>query len=317
MIVFLGVNSMFISSASFALAMASNTFLVMGDMPYTPIDEINLAQPNGKLARAVASTPHSFLMHLGDMKSGSLPCTNKLLQANKQLLTAITDKPFIYTLGDNEWTDCDRDSLNPQFDELERLEYVKGLMYDDDYYKKANLLQGFTHQLDMNENARWQFNNIEFMTLHIAGTHNGRAQILKSDKNDALDAADKRDRLNLEWLQRGLNNQSVKAYVIGFQADIYNATNKSACTATLRSNCDAFKVYRDAFSQFAKFAKKPVLIMHGDTGPFCYQQLTENLTRLNVPGDYVVSDIASVKLEDGEWQITSVATDKALTATCK
>ena len=102
MIVFLGVNSMFISSASFALAMASNTFLVMGDMPYTPMDEINLAQPNGKLARAVASTPHSFLMHLGDMKSGSLPCTNKLLQANKQLLTAITDKPCIYTLGDNE-----------------------------------------------------------------------------------------------------------------------------------------------------------------------------------------------------------------------
>ena len=56
---------MFVSSMSLALAMTTNTFLVMGDMPYTPIDEINLAK-GGKITKAIAATPHGFLLHLGD-----------------------------------------------------------------------------------------------------------------------------------------------------------------------------------------------------------------------------------------------------------
>ena len=59
---FKGVSCMFVSSMSLALAMTTNTFLVMGDMPYTPIDEINLAE-DGKITKAIAATPHEFLMH--------------------------------------------------------------------------------------------------------------------------------------------------------------------------------------------------------------------------------------------------------------
>lgn len=308
---------MLVSSLSLALTVATNSFLVMADMPYTPIDEINLAKPNGKLAKAVATTPHGFLMHLGDMKSGSLACTNELLTSNKQLLTSLSSQPFIYTPGDNEWTDCDRATLNPRFDELERLNYVKGLLYDEAYVKKAKQLEGFTQQADMLENARWQFDGIEFRTLHIPGTFNGRSQILKTDKHVALDAADTRDKLNVNWLNQALVNQSAKAYVFGFQADIYRSTKKQPCADLRRSDCDAFKVYRDAINDFAKRTDKPVLVMHGDTPPYCQQQLADNLTRLNVPGDFEVSDIAKVSLVDGNWQINSMASGKVLTVQCK
>ncbi|MEL7479605.1 MAG: hypothetical protein AAGJ17_12125 [Pseudomonadota bacterium] len=307
---------MFVSSMSLALAMTTNTFLVMGDMPYTPIDEINLAK-DGKITKAIAATPHGFLMHLGDMKSGALACTNKLLQTNKALLTSLTTQPFIYTPGDNEWTDCDRVTLTPQFDELERLNFVKGLMFDEAYTQKAKQLQGYATQAEMLENARWQFDDIEFRTLHIPGTFNGRSQILKSDKNAALDAADKRDKYNLMWLKQALVHQDAEAYVFGFQADIYHPTSKPACSESQRSDCDAFKVYRDAISDFAKHTTKPVLVMHGDTGPYCQQQLASNLTRLNVPGDFAVSDVAKVSFIDGQWHIASVTTHEPLTKVCE
>lgn len=307
---------MFVSSMSLALAMTTNTFLVMGDMPYSPIDEINLGK-DGKITKAIAATPHGFLMHLGDMKSGALACTNKLLQSNKALLTSLTTQPFIYTPGDNEWTDCDREKLSVRFDELERLSFVKGLMFDDAYTKKAQQLQGYATQAEMLENARWQFDGIEFRTLHIPGTFNGRSQILKSDKNATLDVADRRDKYNLTWIKQALVQQDAKAYVFGFQADIYHPTSKPPCSESQRSNCDAFKIYRDAISDFAKHTNKPVLVMHGDTGPYCQQQLASNLTRLNIPGDFAVSDVAKVSFIDGQWHIASVTTNKPLTTVCE
>ncbi len=307
---------MFVSSISLAIAITTKTFLVMGDMPYSPIDEINLAK-NGKISTAITATSHGFLMHLGDMKSGSLACTNKLLQDNKSLLMSLTTMPFIYTPGDNEWTDCDRATLSPRFDELERLNYLKGLMYDNEYYEQTKLLEGFSTQTEMVENVRWQFAGIEFRTLHIPGTFNGRSEILKSDKIKALDAADKRDTHNLMWLKQASEQHNAKGYVFGFQADIYQPTSKPACSNTQRANCDAFKVYREAIINFANNTNKPVLVMHGDTTPYCKQQITSNLTRLNVPGDFAVSDVAKVSLIDGQWHIASVTTNKPLTTVCK
>ena len=142
-------------------------------------------------------------------------------------------------------------------------------------------------------------------------------QILKSDKNAALDAADKRDKYNLIWLKQALVQQDAKAYVFGFQADIYHPSSKPACSESQRSNCDAFKIYRDAISDFAKHTNKPVLVMHGDTGPYCQQQLASNLTRLNVPGDFAVSDVAKVSFIDGQWHIASVTTNVPLTTSCE
>ncbi|MGO2130864.1 MAG: hypothetical protein ACTH4U_19205 [Pseudoalteromonas prydzensis] len=300
-------------------ALSSNAFLVMGDMPYTPIDALNLA-PKGVLGSKINTTEHAFLLHVGDIKSGAEPCTNELLTKNKQLLSALTTQPFIYTPGDNEWTDCDRANLTPRYDELERLVFLKSLMYDRAYLEKAKQLEQFKRQASMAENARWQFAGVEFITLHIAGTHNGRRQILNSDKQLAYQQADARDANNLQWLAQA--NPTAKGYVIAFQADIYtHQTDQPACSAALRQTCDGFKVYRDAIREFASTVKKPVLVIHGDTGPYCQQPLANNLTRLNVPGDYMASDIAKVALAQQNatvtWQISSLKSGKPLEQQCR
>lgn len=300
-------------------ALSSNAFLVMGDMPYTPIDEMNLA-PIGALGKKIKTTEHAFLIHVGDMKSGSEPCTNELLEKHKQLLTSLTTQPFIYTPGDNEWTDCDRKNLTPRYDELERLVFLKTLMFDDKYLEKANTLVDFQQQPSMHENARWRFADVEFITLHIAGTHNGRREVLKSDKQLAYQQADTRDGNNLNWLAQA--NSAAKGYVIAFQADIYtHQTAQPACSKTQPEQCDGFKVYRDALAEFVNTVKKPVLVIHGDTGPYCQQPLSQNLTRLNVPGDFMFSDIAKVSLvqqdTDVTWQISSLKSGKSLKRICR
>ncbi|WP_235591148.1 hypothetical protein [Pseudoalteromonas sp. H105] len=295
-------------------------FLVIADMPYTAHDKASLSE-KGALTHKIQQTPHSLLMHLGDIKAGSEPCTNELLTSNKELLRRLTSQPFIYTPGDNEWTDCDRKSLEPRFDELERLAFVKRLMYTPEYLKQAGRLANYKTQPTMVENARWQLADVEFMTLHIAGTHNGRRQVLLSDKTLANEAAQRRDDLNLKWLSAA--NPSAKAYVIGFQADIYShGTEQPKCSETNVDQCDGFSVYREAFDEFAKTVAKPVLVIHGDTGPFCQQTLSEYLTRLNAPGDYMFNDIAHIKIASNtdsgllEWQIRSLKSNKPLKNTC-
>ena len=295
-------------------------FLVMADMPYTAQDRASLGE-NGVLTYKIQQTPHSLLMHLGDIKAGSEPCTNELLTSNKKLLRSLTGKPFIYTPGDNEWTDCDRKTLAPRFDELERLAYVKHLMYTPEYQNQAGKLDNYKTQPTMVENARWQLADVEFMTLHIAGTHNGRRQVLMSDKKQANQAAQRRDSLNLEWLSEA--DRTAKAYVIGFQADIYtHGTEQPACAKTNVDQCDGFSVYREALDEFAKTVAKPVLVIHGDTGPFCQQKLSEFLTRLNAPGDYMFNDIAHIKIVSNprtdliKWQIRSLKNNKPLKNTC-
>jgi hypothetical protein len=68
-------------------------------------------------------------MHLGDMKSGGESCTDELLKEHKAVINQVYPGKIIYTPGDNEWTDCDRDTLTYSFDELERLDFITTLMY--------------------------------------------------------------------------------------------------------------------------------------------------------------------------------------------
>lgn len=301
--------------------LTSSAFLVMADMPYTSVDHQRLA-PQGKLYKHVQVTEHAFLMHLGDMKAGSETCTDERLIQNKALLRQISKQPFIYTPGDNDWTDCDRKNLSPNFDELARLDFIKSLMFDQSYLQQAAKLEHYKTQPNMLENARWQFADIEFMTLHIAGTHNGRRQILKSDKAAAYQQAQQRDTLNLQWLAQV--NPAAKAYVIGFQADIYtHNTGEPACNAERTTACDGFKIYREALANFANKVKKPVLVMHGDTGAYCIEKLSDNLTRFNAPGDYLASDITKIEMVTNpdkgalNWQFTRLGTGHKLIRSCR
>ena len=73
-------------------------FAVMGDMPYKLPDDYPKVD---RLIGAINKMKPAFTLHVGDIKSGSSPCTDEVFKrAFEQLQTV--EGPLVYTIGDNE-----------------------------------------------------------------------------------------------------------------------------------------------------------------------------------------------------------------------
>lgn len=274
-------------------SLAQERFLVFGDMPYNMIDE-HLLSPRGKLYQSARQSAHDFVVHVGDIKAGAVPCTDVTLKRNYELVSQLSNKPFVYTPGDNDWTDCDRTTLTPRFDELERLAFVR-----EHFSVQTPALEGFARQAQQSENQRWQSGGVTYLTLHVVGTNNARAQILLSDKKTALEAVQARDKNNMLWLDEQVATEP-EAMVIFMQADIYQKTTyASACTEREGSKCNGFSAYIKRLDELATQASFPILLVHGDTGAYCFSQRSSSLWQLNAPGDFSVIDIAQVEVSSG------------------
>lgn len=279
-----------------SVMLAAQTIVILADTPYSNKEKQILQGPDGPLYRLINKENPSVVMHLGDFKSGGDSCTDDLLTEHKVLLTQIYPGKIIYTPGDNDWTDCDRMWLFYSFNELERLDYLKKLMFQTSPLLD-NKLTLITSQPAQIENKLWINDRLAISTLHIVGTSNGRVNIRKSNQDSAIKKVDERDKLNIAWLKNiEENSASFDALIIGFQADIYQqeVLQSPACTSSSLETCDAFSIYRQAFKDLATRIKKPILISHGDTGEFCYERLDDNLWHLNAAGDFRFIDATSV-----------------------
>ena len=67
------------------------------------------------------------IVHLGDIKNGSTRCDTSYFQYVFDTVNQ-SAVPFIYTPGDNEWTDCHR-ATNGAYDPLERLATIRSMFF--------------------------------------------------------------------------------------------------------------------------------------------------------------------------------------------
>lgn len=291
-------------------------FAVVGDMPYSDEENAMLTLPDGAIAKAIRAYDPPVLIHFGDLKSGASSCSNKLFGERRAQLFALNPYKTVYTPGDNDWTDCDRSNIEVQFDELERLDYLRSVFYQGEGKALSRDVAGLVRQKGMPENAQWRMNDLAFGTVHLVGTNNGRDELYKSDVVEALDAADKRDTLNKAWVdQLFATATSAKALVIAFQADTYRPTEHEypvlcpigrSATVKSRSECDGLKAVREHIEYQAALYKKPVLLVHGDTNAYCLHRVAQgqgsNLWRLNALGDFKFSDAAKVTFDPANLQ---------------
>ncbi len=285
-------------------------FAVVGDMPYSDEEDSLLTVPTGDIARAIRDYNAPVLIHLGDFKSGGSSCTDSLFVARRNQIANLMPFKTVYTPGDNDWTDCDREGMSLRFDELERLAYLHTLFYQGEGLAMTRDIPDIIRQEGFVENVMWSMQGLVFGTLHVPGTNNGRDEILLSDKDMALDQADRRDAFNEAWAEKLFETAaSAPALVILFQADIYRpdvSKSYQECTTQHREDCDGYKRIRDFIERKAALYKKPVLIVHGDTNAYCFHQPAEglalNLWRLNAPGDYKLIDAAQVTFDPGNTE---------------
>ena len=103
---------------------ASFAFALIGDMPYGAVRETPFARVVAEVNR---DNDIDFVMHAGDIKAGSERCDNELILHRFGLYQTF-QRPFVYTPGDNEWTDCHRVN-NGQYNPLERLAFLRTVFF--------------------------------------------------------------------------------------------------------------------------------------------------------------------------------------------
>ena len=232
------------------------SFAVLGDAPYSAAEERAFLA----MMRRIDREPVDFVLHVGDFKGGG-DCSDALFAQRRAEFDA-SAHPFIYTPGDNEWTDCHKPYMGSR-NGLERLARLREV-----FFAEPRSLGSVTFPTAMQttctspppgacgcaypENRRWTRHGVVFATLNVPGSEN----------NVGLDAAGDaearcRDAANSQWLDAAVAEAAApgaRALVVAIQADPWVETKRPVYKALLAQ----------LESTYGRLGK-PVLLIHGDT----------------------------------------------------
>ena len=227
-----------------------------------------------------------FSIFNGDSKDGGTECGNYAIGEHVMDYFKSLDNSVLYSLGDNEWTDCHRindGSYNP----IERLSYLRKVFFNKSTTQGNNALsverQGRPGQA-YSENSRFIKNHVMFVALHIPGSNNNFVSTSSlcsrySTRTEAdCDLQTKeyvaRNAKNLEWLQSSFaiaKKEKLAGIVINIQADPYFAFKMSGGRYQnnfLASLDPSVNGYADFFHELIKqthLFNGQVLLNHSDS----------------------------------------------------
>ncbi|MFK5948515.1 MAG: hypothetical protein QM500_07070 [Methylococcales bacterium] len=254
----------------------------------------------------------SFTIFAGDTKNGHSLCTDAAIGQDIVDVFNQLRVPTLYSVGDNEWTDCHRTS-NGSYDPLERLDYLRNIFFDKNTSQGRDpmhvMRQGELGEAN-SENSRFVKNNVEFVALHIPGSNNNlvvtdkqctkKSNRTQADCNVATAEYMARNDKNIEWLEDAFTEARDKHYagiLIAIQADIFfpyelsDGGYKDEFLPQLNEN----NGYADFFHKLELETKNfdgQVLLVHGDSHYFKIDKpmfnedgrLTPNFSRVEVFG---------------------------------
>lgn len=233
-------------------------FMAFGDMPYTVPGDYEKVE---RLVDRINQSSVAFTIFIGDTKAGSTPCSNEMIQKSKEILFDRIAGAVIYSVGDNEWTDCHRRAAGG-FDPLERLDYVRRQHFSKPeslghkplaLTRQADLMPRYTKYI---ENSRWTHNEVLFVSVHIPGSNNNFER-----RPGAPDEYFDRNTANLAWINAAFEEAvkpEVRGLVFAYQADMWS--DEVPTQDTMSGYADTI----DAFSRGAEKVGKPVLLINGD-----------------------------------------------------
>ncbi len=225
-------------------------FFAVGDLTY---GESEVPSLKALLAAAVQGPP--FIVHVGDINSGSSPCSDAQLQAIAGLFRAVA---VVYTPGDNEWTDCGRWTAGG-LDPRARLARVRETFYADPGVLRLTAL-GVTQAGERFPEiygfvmGEVLFVALYIVALHIVGSDNG----YDADDPAAMTEFRAREAANRNFLSRALaspQGRDARALAIMIQADpLFNGGRGSR----------GFRGFKAQLVDLMGRFPGPVLLMHGD-----------------------------------------------------
>lgn len=243
-------------------------FALVGDAPYHGAE---IPVWNALLAR-LAGEGHAFLLHAGDIKGGSEPCSDALLaeRIDQLRLPAV---PLLLALGDNEWTDCHRKAAGSH-SPLERLSVLRRLSHADPQRSLgARPMAVQTQALSggLPEHQAFEWRGVRVASLHVVGSRNGLepwgdigdgvADSRERPRADRIAEVRARDAAVNAWLRLNVARAAdpeVKALVLLFQA---NPGFEAPPGSPAR---EGFEPFLAELRSLLVPLRKPVLLAHGD-----------------------------------------------------
>ncbi|HYC38631.1 MAG TPA: metallophosphoesterase family protein [Usitatibacter sp.] len=232
------------------------SFAVMGDTQYNAAEEAVFVEMLDRIGREDLA----FVVHVGDI-IGGVDCTDAIYARRKAEFDA-SAHPFIYTPGDNEWTDCHQ-ARRGNRDPIERLAKIRGTFFADRFSlgrKRLELLvQGGCVDMQpegcrcagLPENRFWSRGGVRFVTLSVPGSENNRGRDAANDEEARC-----RDEANRAWLEQAVRlaeRGETRGLVIFIHANPWDSKKGH---------------YRALIRQVEVAARRvghPVLFVHGDS----------------------------------------------------
>jgi predicted phosphodiesterase len=171
------------------------SFAMIGDVPYGVAPYSEYPAFDNLVKEINQQKKLKWVIHTGDIKSGGTECSDDLFYDRFDRYNAFK-KPFIYTPGDNEWTDCHRVNAG-EYQPLERLAKLREVFFSN----PGKTIGGKTMSVETQawtegyeefpENVRWSKNGVMFAALHVVGSNNGlkdfdsASSAVRGDEDDA------------------------------------------------------------------------------------------------------------------------------------
>jgi hypothetical protein len=251
------------------------TYAVIGDFPYGPVKRAELPA----LIDMINADPAvERVVHLGDIKAGSSADCSDAYFADIRAQFDHFDDPFVYTPGDNEWTDCHvAFKNNGLYTPTERLVAVRNLFFPEVGRTLGVHSARVTSQAEVDpanaqyvENVMWTHADVVFATINVTGSNDDKADWgtpLPANASSFPSQADERatrDRANAAWVARAFERaKNAKVVVLALQADMWDGT-----VANRASTIDGFDDLVIQIGTLAAQFGKPVLLLEGDSHVF-------------------------------------------------
>lgn len=267
------------------------SFALIGDLPYEEADLVKF----DRLIDDINQDPSvRWVVHTGDIKSGSSPCSEVLFSERLQTYQHF-QRAFIYTPGDNEWTDCHRATAGG-YAPLERLQVIRRMFFAQPGRSLGQHPITVQSQAqdpqypEFVENLRWQRAGVVFATLHVVGSNNALAPFATRTAADDAEVA-RRTQADLAWLRQSFEvarQRNAKGIFFAMQAD---PAFEAKPGSPERQGFDALLLELER--QTIAFGR-PVLLAHGDSHYFRLDKplkgtvdgrLLENFTRVENFGE--------------------------------
>ncbi len=250
------------------------SFALVGDVPYGAADEPKF----DRVIQAVNATPRvRFVLHTGDIKGGGERCDDALLLRRFEQFQRFS-MPFVFTPGDNDWTDCHR-TTNGTYLPTERLDRLRSIFFPQPGVTSGGrkaLVQTQAAQpgfATFVENTMWHFGGAVIGTVHVVGSNNNLAPWNQLDPGDTVltPRADRiaefqaRQAAAVAWIDTVFNaaaTSNAAGVLLAMQA---NPVFELPATDPSRAG---FNAVLERITARAIGFGKPVVIAHGDSHYF-------------------------------------------------